>query len=215
MAVFDSVEIMPSILPKLPAPFANLQIYIELGKVVLSIVSEVGKILLDRPEGENAELIGIKAELGSKQGIKPADFENMEDYLDCLNEKVKVDEKMLAGLSDVERYKYQVLGAGLYIIGMEQKFNIGLPADFWKTAVTVGLAANDIANLITGFNAEKLSDAGAFEKYLRGDLQPGSLERTIVYHATDNMLHKKFPELDDIGIDEKLEAMKSDLKNTN
>jgi hypothetical protein len=212
MAMFNSTEILPGILPKLPAPFANLQIYIELGKAILSIVSEVGKILLDRPESESAELIGLKAELGAKEGIKPADFENMDDYLNCLNEKVKVDEKMLDSLSDVERYKYQVLGAGLYIVGMEQKFNIGLPANFWKTAVTVGLAANDIANLITGFASEKLSDAGAFERYLRGDLQPGSSERTIVYHATDNMLHKKFPELDDAGIDEKLETMKSDLK---
>ncbi len=212
MTVFDSVGIIPSILPKLPVPFTNLQIYIELGKAVLAIVSEVGKVLLNRPEGENAEIIGLKAELGAKEGIKPDSFENMSDYLGCLNEKVKVDEKMLAGLSDVERYKYQVLGAGLYIVGMEQKFNIDLPADFWKTAVMVGLVANDIANLITVFAAEKLCDASAFGKYLRGDLQPGSLERTIVYHATDDMLHKKFPELDDAGIDEKLETMKSDLK---
>ena len=204
---------IPTIIPPLPGPFAKLQMFLELGKVVLTVVSEVGKILLNRPADENAELIGLKAEIGSKEGIKPDDFDTMDEYLNYLNDNVTVDETMLAGLSEAEHYKYQVIGSGLYIIGMEQKFNIALPADFWKVAVNVGLAANDIATLITGFVAEKLPDAAAFVQYLEGNLQPGSLERVVVYHATEDMLRNKYPSLTDEAIEEKHEELKTVYKN--
>ena len=167
---------------------------------------------MNRPEDENAEVMGLKAEKGLAEGIKPDDFDSIEEYLDYLNEKIEVDKAEIETLRELEHYKYQAIGSGLYLLGVNQKLNIALTPEFWQCIATLGLEVNDVVNIVTGLSKNNFGDGGIIAQYFNGEMKPGSEEYRAIYKIVEDVLHSKYPSLSDDAIDEKHQELKNSFK---
>lgn len=196
----------------LPGPLSQIGLYLEIAKELLPFVIDVCKIIMNRPENENAELIGIKAEKALENGIKPDDFDSIGEYLDFLNEKIEIDTAKIEELNELDHYKYQAIGSGLYLIGVNQKLNITLTPDFWQCIATLGLEVNDAVNVIQGLSKANFEDGGIIADYFKGDLQPGSREYRAIYNIIEDMLNIKYPSFTDEEIEAKHQEFKDRLK---
>lgn len=196
----------------LPGPLSQIGLYLEIAKELLPFVIDVCKIIMNRPENENAELIGIKAEKALENGIKPDDFDSIGEYLDFLNEKIEIDTAKIEELNELDHYKYQAIGSGLYLIGVNQKLNITLTPDFWQCIATLGLEVNDAVNVIQGLSKANFEDGGIIADYFKGDLQPSSREYRAIYNIIEDMLNIKYPSFTDEEIEAKHQEFKDRLK---
>lgn len=208
--VGPTIPTIPTI--PLPGPLSQIGLYLEIAKELLPFVIDVCKIIMNRPENENAELIGIKAEKALENGIKPDDFDSIGEYLDFLNEKIEIDTAKIEELNELDHYKYQAIGSGLYLIGVNQKLNITLTPDFWQCIATLGLEVNDAVNVIQGLSKANFEDGGIIADYFKGDLQPGSREYRAIYNIIEDMLNIKYPSFTDEEIEAKHQEFKDRLK---
>ena len=99
-------------------------------EVISAIVSVVAEILGLKDEEETPEELGMKAEIAEK---KPEDFESVDQYIEYLREEVSIDKKELEELSDEDRVKYLAIGTAITIKGIEEKYKMDMPVDFWQT----------------------------------------------------------------------------------
>lgn len=201
---------MPNI--PVPGPLSQIGLFLQIAKELLPLVIDVCKIIMNRPENENAELIGLKAEKALEDGIKPDDFDSIGEYLDYLNEKIEIDKAKMDGLNELDHYKYQAIGSGLYLVGVNQKLNITLTPTFWQCIATLGLEVNDAVNVVQGLSKANFEDGGIIADYFKGDLQPGSREYRTIYNIIENMLNVKYPSLTDEEIEAKHQEFKNRLK---
>lgn len=207
--IFMGNIIGPTI-PTIPVsvPLGQVLLVLQIAKELLPIVSEVGKILLQRPDEERAEIMGYKAEQAMKEGIKPDDFDSIGEYLDYLNEKIDIDSAKFGALSEAEMLKYSTIGASLYSMGISQKFNILISPALWQAAAAIGLQVNEIADAIMALADRNIENADIVPDYLKGDLRPGSKEYRIVYKIIDDILRNRYPDLDDNAIADKHDEMR-------
>ena len=196
----------------LPGPLSSIVICLELAKACLPLIEAVGKLVLNRPDNENMEVMGMKAEVAAKKGIGPGNFDDIDGYLDYLDKEVEVDSDKIQNMSEFEHYKYQAIGAGLYIWGINQKLGVLVPPVYWATAVKTGLIAMDVVSLIKDLSNSRVANAESFVKYMDNELQPGSEERRDVANAVRSMMEQKYAGIDDDGVDNKIMELKEKYK---
>ncbi len=181
------------------------------------IISILANLFTGKPEEEEPEEIGMKAELAGQEGVKPENFDSIGEYLDELrnNPKYQIDPEKLKNLTPEERQKYQLTGLGLYLKDIEEQQGITLSPTFLKTIPAMekqGYKAEDIADLMQNMKNNGISDMGKCADYLRGDLQPGSEDRSKVYHSVKDMVEKHFADAK-IDADEKIDDLKAAVKS--
>lgn len=160
-------------LSKLPLPIVGLPpLSVEIMiTIACKVISAVAKLLVDAPEKETPEEIGMKAEeTEMKEG------ESVDDYLKRLREEATVDQEKLNALSEKERAEYAAIGAALYVQQMEERFGTKYPPEFWRTVECAGMTAATVAKLVIEMKNREIEDAAVIYSYLNDQMKPGSKE---------------------------------------
>lgn len=180
------------------------------------IICILAQLFAGKPEKEEPEELAMKAEMAAEDNVKPENYDSIGEYLNELrnNPKYQVDPEKLKNLTPEERAKYQLTGLGLYVKDMEEKNGIVMSPGFIKALPAMkkqGYEVDDIANLMQNMKQNGVTDMGKYSEYLRGDLQPGSEDRSKVYHSVKDMVEKHFAEAT-IDVDDKIDELKAAAK---
>lgn len=184
---------------------------IVLGKIltlVIDVISAVADALTEKPKEETPEEIGLKAETADK---KPEDFDSINDYIEYLRNDIKVDEERLKEMDEKERATYAAIGAGLYVKQVEEKYNVDLPPEFWRSTAELrneGKISEEMPSDLIEFMKEHGIESGAtFSDYLSGKLGIGSEDQQKMYDALKDTYRKEYPDATDSELNTKINTL--------
>lgn len=173
-------------------------------RAVGAIVGRIAEFLgLKEPE-EKPEELGMKAEEADK---KPEDFDSTEAYIAYLREEVELDRMKIKGLSDTERVKYAAVGTGLYIKGIEEKYGIQAPGEFWRTVAELNLKGDEVRAYIEAFKEKGVESMKDMSDYIKGKPLESNTEPGDVSSAILDGLKQIYPEMTDQELMEKFTAL--------
>lgn len=179
--------------------------------VIGPIISLIASLFAGKPEKEEPEEIGMKAELAD---VKPEDFDSIGEYIDYLRNNIKLDAEKLKNLTPEERAKYQITGLGLYIKDIEEKQGIYITPEFLETMPAFekqGYKPEEIATLMKSLKGKGIEETTVCQEYLKGDLQAGSKEQRQVYGSIKELVEKHFEGLN-VDVDQKIDDLKDEYK---
>lgn len=137
-----------------------------ISEIISKIVSFICEIIGLKPEnGDSPEELGAKAEQAEK---KPDDFESVDEYIKYLQNEIKLDKEKFNSLKDEERSAYEIVGSAIYIKGMEEKYKMEIPADFWHTVTDMNLSADETKAYIDSFKDKNFTSMKDMTDYLKG-----------------------------------------------
>lgn len=188
-AIGGAVAAAGHLVPLIPAnsPLGlGLRIVIEIASKVIPVIAE---ILIGKPAVETPEELGMKAE---KAPFTLDDCDNdTEQYIQRLRDEIHLDRDAVENLSEEDRAKYAVLGAELYMQGIEEHYGVKLGAEFLSAVTRADMQPERIAGLILALSEEGIKDGAAFDRYLQGALPSGSRELLAVSTAHEKMLESE------------------------
>ena len=127
----------------LPAPAVKV-----LKFVVGVAIPEAIKAFGMAPSEETPEEMGMKVEIATEDKIDPDDFSSRVDYMNYVREKYVVSPQEIENLTEDERLKYSVLGSGVYISSLEDRYGVTLNPDFWSTVQMAKIPNGAVTALI-------------------------------------------------------------------
>ncbi len=137
---------------------------------VAKIVGAIAEILGMKNEEESPEELGMKAEEAEK---KPGDFDSTEAYIEYLRKEVEIDKSKLENLKDEDKIKYAAVGSALYIKGIEEKYKMEMPVEFWTSVANMKLEGQEVKVYMDSFKEHKIDNMGDMVGYIKNDLEPG------------------------------------------
>lgn len=155
-------------------------------------------------ENEGPEELGMKAERSDK---KPEEFDSTEDYIKYLRDQVEVQRGQFKNLKEEERIVYEVIGTGLYVKGIEEKYGISATGEFWKVVADLHLKGDDVRRFIETFKKNDISNMSDMSDYIKGKSAASGTEpnrisdsileslRMIYPGISEDELYDKFNEL--------------------
>lgn len=183
------------------APLAPTLSEILIGlQVVSAVVSFIAEALGLKDKEETPEEIGLKAEKSDK---KPEDFDTTEEYIRYLREEVQVDKEEVENLSPEDRAKYQAIGMAVEIKGIEEKYGIDTPGEFWRTVADRGLKGEEVQAYIENFKNHGLTDMKDMSDYINGKEIESGTERSKVSGAIMETMKGLEPALSEEALAEK------------
>lgn len=165
-----------------------------------AIISTIAEVLGLKGKEETPEELGMKAEEAEK---KPEDFESTELYIEYLRKEVEVDKEKLNNLKDEDKIKYAAIGSSLYIKGIEEKYDMKMPVEFWTTVADLKMDGNQVKEYIDSFKKHKIEDMGDMTGYIKNDLQDGK-DKGKISEAMIDALKEINPELGENDLYDKL-----------
>ncbi len=175
--------------------------------VICSIVSAVAEAL-GLKKDEKMEEFGMAAE---NADLKPEDFDSTEEYIEYLRDEVKkLDKEEVENLSNEDRAKYQAVGAAITIKGIEEKYGMSMPAEFWNTAKDMELKGEEVKTYMDTFKKNGIEDMGDMAAYLKGEET-----KSDAHAVSDSMmeaLSEMYPDLSREELDDKLTEMENKVK---
>lgn len=173
-------------------------------QIVSKIVSVIAEALGLKKEEEKPEELGIKAEKSDK---KPEDFETTEEYIKYLREEISVDKKEIENLSPEDRVKYMAMGTAITIKGIEEKYAIEAPGEFWRTVADRDLKGEEVQEYIKNFKDKGITNMKDMSDYLNGKEPESGTEKSKVSSAIVDTMKELEPELSEIELAEKFNSM--------
>lgn len=174
------------ILPGLGLPELLLGI-----QIISAIVSAIAEILGIKQEEETPEELGMKAEQAEK---KPEDFDSTEAYIEYLRNEVSVDKEKLENLSEEEKVKYGAIGGAIYIKGIEEKYGIEAPAEFWTTVANFDMKGEEVKQYIDSCKANGITNMKDVSDYIKGVAPESGTKPEVVSNSIMDALKKNNPE---------------------
>ena len=142
---------------------------------------------------------------------KPEDFDSTNDYIEYLRNDIKVDEERLKEMDEKERATYAAIGAGLYVKQVEEKYNVELPPEFWRSTAELrneGKISEEMPSDLIEFMKEHGIESGAtFSDYLSGKLGIGSEDQQKMYDALKDTYRKEYPDATDSELNSKINTL--------
>lgn len=176
-------------------------------QLICAIVSAVAEAL-GLTEDETPEELGMAAENAE---LKPEDFDSTEAYIAYLREEAKkIDKDQIANLSEVDKVKYQALGTAITIKGIEEKYGMNVPAEFWTTAKDMELKGEEVKTYLDTFKKNGIEDMGDMSAYLKGE--DTKSDASAVSDSMMEALGEMYPELSKSELDDKLTEMENKVK---
>ena len=172
--------------------------------VVAKAISWIAEKLGLTTEGEQPEDLGMKAEQADK---KPEDFDSIEEYIKYLREEVEIDKEKMEKLSPEERAKYATVGSAILVQGIEEKYKMQLPAEFWCTMTDRKMDGEQIKCLIETFKENGMTDMKDLDDYLNNrKIESGTL-RSEISDTIVEAIKKQNPGISQEDIDAAFDKM--------
>lgn len=180
--------------------------------LVVDVISAVAEAMGEKPEQETAEEMGYKAKVAYQdEGVKPEDFDSTNEYIEYLRNNIKVDEERLHELSDEELSAYAAVGAGLYVKQMEEKYGMELPAEFWRSTVSLeqeGKITKEMpADLIQFMKEHGVENGKEFSDFVDEKLESGSEEEKEMYDVVKSAYQKEYPDATEGELNQKINSL--------
>lgn len=192
-----ATSLVPPLSPSLGAILGGIEI-------ISKIASVIAKLLGLKDEDETTEEMGLKAEKSDK---KPEDFETTEEYIVYLREEVHVDEEELKNMSPEDKVKYMAMGTAITIKGIEEKYGIDAPGEFWRTVADRNLKGEEVDEYIKGFKEKGITNMKDMSDYLNNKDPESGTEKSKVSSAIMETMKKLEPTLSEDELAEKLVSM--------
>lgn len=173
-------------------------------QAVCAIVGFIAEALGLKDKEETPEELGMKAEMAEK---KPEDFDSISAYIEYLRNDIELDKKKVEQLSDEDRVKYAAIGSGLYIKGIEEKYGIEAPGEFWRDVADLQLKGEEVKAYIETFKANGMESMKDMSDYIRGIYPESGTAPRLVSQSMTDALKKIYPELSEDEICSKLVSM--------
>lgn len=138
--------------------------------VICKVVSSIAEALGLKNEEESPEELGMKAEEADK---KPEDFDTTEAYIEYLRNEVEIDKNKLENLKEEDKIKYGAIGSAIYIKGIEEKYGMSMPAEFWTTVADLKMDGKEVKAYIDNFKEHDINDMSDMVGYVKRDLEEG------------------------------------------
>jgi len=163
-----AIAIVTSIAPKI------LPWIVEGAKKMISILGEKLPMIMDTVDSVtdvldiidrnkvNSEEIGKRSIEAEK---KPDDFDDIQAYINYLQEDVSVEEK---DNTESEKFAYKAIGGALLISGLEEKLKTNTTPDFWMEVTRNKLKSGEIIAVLEKYSEEKIPLD--FVEYCKGEL---------------------------------------------
>lgn len=178
--------------------------------VVAKAISWIAEKLGLTTEGEQPEDLGMKAEQADK---KPEDFDSIEEYIKYLREEVEIDKEKMEKLSPEERAKYATVGSAILVQGIEEKYKMQLPAEFWCTMTDRKMDGEQIKCLIEIFKENGMTDMKDLDDYLNNrKIESGTL-RSEISDTIVEAIKKQNPGISQEDIDAAFDKMMTEHQN--
>lgn len=172
--------------------------------VVAKVISWIAEKLGLTTEEEQPEDLGMKAEQADK---KPEDFDSIEEYIKYLREEVEIDKEKMEKLSQEERAKYAAVGSAILVQGIEEKYKIQLPAEFWCTVVDRKMDEEHIKCLIDTFKEKGVTDMKDMDDYLNNRKIESGTPRSEISDTIIEAIKKQNPGISQEDIDAAFDKM--------
>ena len=144
-------------------------------------------------EQEQPEEIGMKAEQADK---KPEDFDSIEEYIKYLREEIEIDKEKMEKLSEEEKAAYATVGSAILVQGIEEKYKMQLPAEFWCTVVDKKMSNEQVQGLIETFKENGLKDMKDFSDYMNDQSIESGTPRSKISDTIIETIKKQNPGMD-------------------
>lgn len=204
-ALFSGAGGIATVAAALIAPLSPTISEILIGfQIVSAIVSFIAEALGLKDKEETPEEIGLKAERSDK---KPEDFDSTEAYIRYLHEEIQIDKKAVENLSPEDRAKYQAIGMAIEIKGIEEKYGIDAPGEFWRTVADRGLSGKEVQAYIENFKGNGITDMKDMSDYISGKEIESGTERSKVSGAIMDTMKELEPGLSEEALAEKFNDM--------
>ena len=171
---------------------------------VAKVVSWIAEKLGLTTEDEQPEDLGMKAEQADK---KPEDFDSIEEYIKYLREEVEIDKEKMEKLSQEERAKYAAVGSAILVQGIEEKYKMHLPAEFWCTVVDRKMDEEQIKCLIDTFKEKGVTDMKDLDDYLNNRKIESGTPRSEISDTIIEAIKKQNPGISQEDIDAAFDKM--------
>ena len=176
-------------------------------QIIGGIVSAIAKAL-GMTEEETPEELGMAAE---EAELKPDNFDTTEKYIAYLREEVKkMDKSRLENLSDIDKVKYQAMGTAITIKGIEEKYGMKMPAEFWLATKDQKMEAEGVKTFIDSFKKNGVEDMGDMASFLKGEDTKSDVH--AVSNSMMEALGKMYPDLSKDELEDKLTEMENKVK---
>lgn len=172
--------------------------------VVAKVVSWIAEKLGLTTEEEQPEDLGMKAEQAEK---KPEDFDSIEEYIKYLREEVEIDKEKMEKLSPEEKAKYAAVGSAILVQGIEEKYKMQLPAEFWCTVVDKNMDKEQIKCLLDTFKEKGMTDMKDLDDYLNNRKIESGTPRSEISDTIIEAIKKQNPGISQEDIDAAFDKM--------
>lgn len=161
--------------------------------VISKVISWIAEKLGLTEEQEQPEEIGMKAEQADK---KPEDFDSIEEYIKYLREEIEIDKEKMEKLSEEEKAAYATVGSAILVQGIEEKYKMQLPAEFWCTVVDKKMSNEQVQGLIETFKENGLKDMKDFSDYMNDQSIESGTPRSKISDTIIETIKKQNPGMD-------------------
>ena len=134
----------------------------KVGETIKGIAVSLGIL---KPEDKMDEL-GEKAMMSDK---KPEDFESMNEYIDHLQNDVKIDKEKFDKLDKAELLARSGIGAAITLKGIEEKLETSISPEFLAAVAKQDLAADEIIQTIKTYKEKEL-DTDDYSLYVDDEM---------------------------------------------
>lgn len=160
--------------------------------IIAEIVSKIAEALGLKDKDETPEELGLKAEAADK---KPEDFDSIEAYIQYLRNDIQIDKEKLENLKDEDKVKYAAIGTAITIKGIEEKYGIEAPGEFWKTAADLKLSGEETKQYIETFKQNGITNMKDMSDYIKGVAPESGTKPGVVSDSIMAALKQNNPEL--------------------
>ena len=173
--------------------------------ILLKVGEFIGKVAefldLKKPGEDDAEELGMKAEMSDK---KMEDFDTTEEYINHLHNNVQIDKEKMKNLSEEERAAYTAVGSTIYTKGVAEKIGVGeFSAEMMLDAVKLGLTAKEVITLVKELKTAGFETQAEMSNYLHLNTKDMSSEtigkmqgilHTVIKESNPNISDEKAAE---------------------
>ena len=199
---------VPKLAPKIAQPFLKLDIekIFSATDAICSVIGLISDVLGLKNKEESPEEIGMKAEEGIKQNIKPERYDSYGEYINNIRKDVEIDQTKLEDLSNQDKIKYGIVGSAILVKGIEEKEKFEIPAIFVSEIGRQNLSIEETRQYIKEFKSENLQ-LKDFTNYLKGTVEDKLYEK--VGNVIEASIRALNPDISEQDLDRKIINMEN------